>query len=226
MRSIVLLSGGLDSTVAMAAARQNSKIILALTFNYGQRAVEKEIEASRAIAQHYGVEHKVITLGFLKDITKTSLVNRDEEIPRLAKDVLDHLATTQESAARVWVPNRNGVFINIAAAFAESLECEEIIAGFNAEEGVTFPDNTPEYMAATTLALSYSTQHAVRIISPTVDLTKVELVKLGKKLQVPLHLIWSCYHGNTKMCGACESCQRLKRALAEVTIADAVSFAS
>lgn len=225
MKSVVLLSGGLDSTVALAAAFGETEVVLALTINYGQRAAVREIYAAEQISKHYGVRHQTLTLDFLREITKTALVNNNEPVPKLTADVLDNFDVTQRSASSVWVPNRNGVFINIAAAFCETLECSQIIVGFNAEEGTTFPDNTPEYMAAATHALSYSTQRGVKVSSPTVNLNKTQMVAIGKKLGVPFNLIWSCYHGDSVMCGQCESCQRLKRALRQTQMLDTVDFA-
>jgi 7-cyano-7-deazaguanine synthase len=118
------------------------------------------------------------------------------------------------SAAAVWVPNRNGVFINIAAAFAESLGCEAVVCGFNAEEGQTFPDNTAEYAQAATAALAYSTLSQVRVWSPTQDLTKVEIVALARRIGAPLQHVWSCYEPGPEPCGECESCLRFARAMA------------
>ena len=224
MKSIVLLSGGLDSTVALAAAMQSSPIFLALTFDYGQRAARKEVAAAAALASHYGLKHRIIPVDFLAEITTTSLINRAESVPELTIEKLDDKNITCETADKVWVPNRNGVFINIAAAFAEALGCGQIVVGFNAEEGTTFPDNTPAYMAAVSRALSYSTQNGVKVISPTVDLTKPALVSLGRQLNVPFHLIWSCYHGGEYMCGKCESCLRLKRALQREGLTKTVKF--
>jgi 7-cyano-7-deazaguanine synthase len=224
MESIMLLSGGLDSTVAMVAAMQDSIIKLALTFDYGQRAARREAEAAASVARHYEIEHRVMAVDFLKEITSTALVDHAKCVPILTLDRLDDERTTHKTADQVWVPNRNGLFINIAAAFADSLGYEQVVVGFNAEEGVTFPDNTPEYMAAASLALGYSTRNGVKVISPTVKLTKTEMVALGRQLHVPFQLIWSCYHGADLMCGECESCLRLKRALQQGGLAETVSF--
>lgn len=224
MKSVVLLSGGLDSTVAMAAAMQDSQITLALTFDYGQRAAEREAEAAASIARHYRLQHRVMEIDFIKEITNTSLVNKDMVVPTLTLDGLDDELITRETASQVWVPNRNGLFINIAAAFAESMGCGQVVVGFNAEEGTTFPDNTPEYMAAASSALAYSTQNGVIVVSPTVMITKPAMVALGRQLNIPFHLIWSCYHGAQRMCGECESCLRLKRAMQQDGLAHTVNF--
>lgn len=213
-KSVVLLSGGLDSTVALKKSVDISNVVLALTFDYGQRAASKEAAAAAKMSARYNVEHRLIELPWLKEITKTALVCTDEKIPELSKNELDGAGgKTTESAKNVWVPNRNGAFINIAASFAEALGAELIIAGFNMEEAATFPDNSPEFIEAINSSLGYSTLSKVKLVSPTSSLNKKEIVRLGMEIDAPLELIWSCYEGGDKMCGYCESCMRLKRAL-------------
>ncbi|HBC92344.1 MAG TPA: 7-cyano-7-deazaguanine synthase QueC [Pelotomaculum sp.] len=212
MKSVVLLSGGLDSTVSFAHALRESEVALCLTFNYGQRAANREKKAAAALAAHYRVEHLVIELPFLRDITSTALVRSDLDLPEPERAGLDDFAASTASAAAVWVPNRNGVFINIAAAFAESRQCGLVVTGFNREEAVTFPDNSPDFVAAAGHALSYSTLNKVKVVSYTQRLDKAEIIKLGLRLDVPFEHIWSCYKGYEKMCGSCESCRRFKRA--------------
>ncbi len=214
MRSISLLSGGLDSVVATTAAAREGPVVLALTFDYGQRAAPAEIRAARAVCGELGIRHRAIELPWLAEVTTTALVDRTAALPALSADELDDAAKTHASAAAVWVPNRNGVFISVAAAFAESLGCEAVVCGFNAEEGQTFPDNTPEFAAAATAALAYSTLSQVRVVSPTQSLTKVEIVALGRRLGAPLAHAWSCYEPGPEPCGRCESCLRSARAMA------------
>lgn len=211
MKSVVLLSGGLDSAVCLAYARLEGQVELAITFNYGQRAAEKEIKAASQLAEFYGINHRVIDLPWLAEITTTALV-KGEDLPEPSAEDLDNLEVSTNTAAAVWVPNRNGLFINIAACFAEAMDCHLLIAGFNREEAVTFPDNTPEFTQAATKALSYSTANGVKVISYTGRLDKSDIVALGNGLGLPWHLIWSCYRNEEKMCGRCESCQRLIRA--------------
>ncbi len=213
MRCLSLLSGGLDSVVATTIAAREHTVALALTCDSGQRAARPEIAAARAVSQALGVEHHALELPWLGAITKTALVNTKRDLPRLATDELDAREKTLGSAAAVWVPNRNGVLIGIAAAYAESLDCDTVVVGFNAEEGATFPDNTPEFAAAATAALAFSTMNHVRVWSPTQDLRKTEIVALGRRLGAPLEQVWSCYGPGPEPCRACESCLRLLRAM-------------
>ena len=108
-KSVILLSGGLDSLVCMGIAKEEYNISLALTFDYGQKSAEQEIEASKYICDYYNVEHKVIKLDWLKDITDNALTSPDKELP-------EGIDNPVESAKAVWIPNRNGLFLNIAAA--------------------------------------------------------------------------------------------------------------
>ena len=211
IKGIVLLSGGLDSTVSVASLIKDVKFELALTFDYGQKSVLKEVSASKRIAEYYGIEHKVIKLDWLGEITKTSLVSG--EIPKIDMRQLDNISVTQESCKDVWVPNRNGLFINIAASFADSMDGACIVIGANKEEAATFSDNSKQFIENINLSLEKSTAGEVKTVAPLIDLNKEEIVHRAIELDVPLKLINSCYTDSQKHCGKCESCNRLKRAL-------------
>jgi 7-cyano-7-deazaguanine synthase len=214
MTAVALLSGGLDSTVAAALAQREHRLRVAITADYGQRAAVREIAAARRIANVLGCEHRVIELPFLAAVTRTALVARDRELPALAADQLDEVAgAAAESMRAVWVPNRNGLLLAAAAAIAEGLDATVVIVGFNREEAATFPDNGADFLAATTAALRFSTANGVRVESPTVELDKREVVAEGIRIGAPLPYVWSCYRGQERHCGRCESCLRLFRAL-------------
>lgn len=218
MRALTLLSSGLDSVVATWAARRDHDIVAALTFDYGQQARVREIDAAGRIADLLGCRHIVVELPWLAALGGSALTEASAEIPSLPADQLDDAEAAVETAQAVWVPNRNGVFVNIAAAYAEVLEVGAIICGFNAEEGATFPDNTPEFMDAADRFFALSTMCRPRLLSPTVTLTKPQIVQLGLELGAPLEHVWSCYRGEEEPCWRCESCQRLKRALSAVGV--------
>jgi len=215
MKAITLLSSGLDSVAALSIAAESLEIEMAITFDYGQRAGQREIEYSQKVCEHYGIEHRVIKLDWLAGITNTSLVNRGEDVPSLSFEDIDEAAPasiTEASAKAVWVPNRNGVMLNIAGSFAESRGCDYLIVGFNGEEAVTFPDNSMSYVEAMDNAFSYSTQNGVRVLAPLIKLGKTEIVRKALEVKSPLEYSWSCYHGGESPCGECESCVRRARA--------------
>jgi 7-cyano-7-deazaguanine synthase len=215
---IVLLSGGLDSTVNLFAAAANGTVKLALTFDYGQRAAESEIRQARILCEHLDIDHHVVELRWLQQITRTSLVNRSAVVPTGDDVSIHNLEKSQASAKAVWVPNRNGVMLNIAASFAESLNADYVVPGFNKEEAVTFPDNTPEFMQALDASFSFSTASHVRVKCFTENLNKTEIVRLGFELGVPFELVWPCYFNGNELCGQCESCKRYSNAFAQLNL--------
>ncbi len=219
-KAIVLLSAGLDSTVNLFQAHQEREIILALTFIYGQKAALKEIEKARLLCKRLDVPHRVLELAWMRDFTFTSLLNDKVSIPQAEEVNIHSLAQSQKTAQKVWVPNRNGIFLNIAAGYAEGLGAHQVVVGFNQEEGATFPDNTPEFLTSLTQSLSFSTATQVEVVCYTTDKNKTEIVQMGQLLGVPFQDLWPCYLGDEKWCGVCESCQRYFRALKEAQIAN------
>jgi 7-cyano-7-deazaguanine synthase len=210
MPAIVLLSGGLDSAVNLKQAADQSGVALALTFDYGQRAAPREAAAASLMCQQLGLRHRLLQLPWLAELLPST------PVPHITAAQLGHPSISPDDTARaVWVPNRNGVFVNIAAAFAESLAADTIVAGFNAEEAATFPDNSSHFVSAVNAALLLSVRLPVQLHSFTQDLAKADIVRLGRRINAPLDLLWSCYHGGPDHCWRCESCARLERALRE-----------
>jgi len=212
--AIVLLSGGLDSAVNLKRALDDVGVTLALTFDYGQRAAAREAAAAHLMCRLLGVRHRLIPLPWLTEICATALVSPQAAVPQVTAAELDKASVTSgETARAVWVPNRNGLFVNIAAAFAESLGAEVVVAGLNAEEAAAFPDNSPAFAAAANTCLQFSTRTAVGLVSYTQSMTKTQIVRLGRDIGAPIHCTWSCYLGGEEHCGRCESCARLERGL-------------
>lgn len=211
-KSVILLSGGLDSLVSLALSKDAYNVELAITFDYGQKASERELKSSKEIAKFYNIKHEIITLDWLKNISKSTLTT-NADIPILNNKELDNKSITEKSAQSVWVPNRNGLFINIAACYADAHDYTNIIIGANKEEGATFKDNSLEFIQAVNTSLKYSVSNNVEVTAPLITMNKTEIVKSGLELNAPFKLVYSCYLNNEKHCGRCESCLRLKRAL-------------
>jgi len=215
-KAISVLSGGLDCTVATCVFDEEYEIH-AITFDYGQKAVKQEINASKRICEKMGWMHEVIDLPWLSKISTSSL-NTDADIPELGEDDLDDLDKSSETASNVWVPARNTVFTSIALSYAESIGAEIIIVGWNGEEGTTFPDNSKQYMEKFNELIDVGSPDKIRIEAPAIDLNKEEIVELGIKVGAPMELSYSCYKGDDKPCGVCESCVRRKRAFKKLNI--------
>lgn len=188
--SIILLSGGLDSYVSLAFALQNSNVALGIVFDYGQKVFEEEYEAASKIAKLYNLKLEVIKLDFLKNLL---IENSD------------------------WVPNRNGLFLNIAACYADKYGYDEIIIGANKEEAEKFSDNKQEFIALADSFFEYSTNAHPKVFAPLKNMTKVDIINKGLELGIDFSLIKSCYNKKSetglKHCGTCASCLYLKGAL-------------
>ena len=213
-RAVVLLSSGLDSTVNLVLALRECDVVLTLTFDYGQRSAGQESSRAALIAERIGVRHERIELPWFRRFTQTALVNTGHQVPVSESVQIDDAQASQRSAKAVWVPNRNGIFLNIAAGFAEGMGAEVVVPGFNIEEAQTFPDNSQDFLDATTGAFSYSTGNRVKARCFTTELDKTAIVRVGRELGAPFDLVWPCYLGGDVPCGACESCQRFARAFA------------
>lgn len=212
MKSVVLLSGGMDSTYNLYRAFNEGSVLLALTFNYGQRAARKEIEKARELTHKMRIPHHILELPFFKEWGGSSLIDTHKTVPVADQVKIDDHVQSQKTAKSVWVPNRNGIFLNIAAGYAESLGADVVVPGFNREEAATFPDNSSDFVKASTQSLFFSTSNQVRVKCWSQDLNKTEIVQDGTKWGVDWSLIWPCYFMEDIWCGECESCLRSKRA--------------
>ena len=219
-QAVALVSGGLDSTVALALAGESCTIPLGLFFDYGQRAAAREFESAGAVAIHYGMSLERIELPWLGRNSSSALIDGGGDIPDAGPQELDDGSL----AAAVWIENRNGIFVNIAASFAASRECSMVVVGFNAEEASSFPDNSERFIDALNRALLDGTSNGVRVLCPTIGMSKREIVREGLRLGVPWHMIWSCYRGEDEMCGRCESCSRLRRAVEGTGVLGSLRF--
>jgi 7-cyano-7-deazaguanine synthase len=177
-----------------------------LFIDYGQIAAEREKQAAREQCEFYSVKLETVELPWYRALLPPVL-RRGNDVAKLP----ERLAASDDAA--VWAPNRNGLLVAVAAAFAEAKGVSEIVAGFNAEEAATFPDNSPEFIAAYNELLKLSTSNAVKLESYTAHIDKKAIVKRALELDAPLGMVYSCYSVGPKMCGRCVSCSRLKAAL-------------
>lgn len=209
LRSIVLVSGGLDSLVSLARAVTERDVRAVMFIDYGQRARESERVSSMSAANYYGLPFLDVDLRWLESLSPAGM--------RASRaGAADALSTLDE----VWIPNRNGLFVNTAAAYAESYRCDTVVTGFNREEAVEFPDNSRDYVDRVNAALALSTRNNVRVESFTIDLDKRAIIRLGIELKAPLSIVWSCYKSGARMCGRCASCARLRGAIDSLPLSE------
>jgi 7-cyano-7-deazaguanine synthase len=211
LRSVVLLSGGLDSVVNLKCAVDRGSIEVAITFDYGQAAARDEIRAAQECTAVLDVRHSVVALGDYWGLLPEAMRGAGKT-PSYGGGPGDDRDRMLREA---WIPNRNGVFVNIAAAFAEGSGAEAVVIGLNREEAEVFPDNSERFLDRLNDALAVSTLSGVRVVSFTTRLSKAEIVRMGIENGAPLEAIYSCYRPSDagRMCGECQSCVRLKQAL-------------
>ena len=198
-QAIVLLSGGLDSYIALDIASKSYHVVMALNFDYGQKAYKEESKASKKIAEKYNLKFLSIKLPYLKEICDNSLTN-------INKNDFDNFE-------EVWIPNRNGLFLNIAAVYCDKLKIDKIIIGLNKQEAQNFSDNSIEFIDSLNNCFTYSTQNHTEIFAPCSNMTKVDIINYAIDNNLGLDIIKSCYNGkkysNKKHCLKCMSCKLL-----------------
>jgi 7-cyano-7-deazaguanine synthase len=200
MISIVLASGGMDSCVTTAIAARESNLAM-LHVSYGQLTEAREAMAFTAIANHYGVERRLMTsIAYLTQIGGSSLTDRSIEVSQA--DLESREIPTS------YVPFRNTHLLSIATSWAEVIGAQRIYIGAVAEDGSGYPDCRPEYYEAFARLIEVGTRPEtnIEVVTPIISLRKSEIVRLGVELEAPLHLTWSCYRSSHLACGTCDSC--------------------
>jgi 7-cyano-7-deazaguanine synthase len=203
-RTLVLLSGGLDSYGTAAELRAADMLGAALWADYGQRAAGGERNAAELQAAKLDVPLRFTKLDIYTDLPNTG-------------GLIDGELADDADTRRLWVPGRNAVLFSVGAAVAESLGMANVALGLNAEEAADFPDNSTSFLAAADRFLFLATAGRVQAVSPTVHWSKREIVGRLLDLGLPLDPVYSCYRppdARGRMCGRCPSCRRLREALA------------
>jgi 7-cyano-7-deazaguanine synthase len=206
-RAVILLSGGLDSATVLAQAIQSGFDCYAMSFNYSQRHCI-ELEAAKQIAIDMGaIEHKIIKLD-LSQIGGSALTDLSISVPT------DEATISQADIPVTYVPARNTIFLSIALGWAEVLEAQHIFVGVNAVDYSGYPDCRPEYIDAFEKMANLATrsgveQHTLKIETPLIDLSKAEIIQLGRSLNVDYAKTISCYQADDdgKACAVCDSCR-------------------
>jgi 7-cyano-7-deazaguanine synthase len=204
-KAIVSLSGGLDSTTCLAWAINKGYQCYGVTFDYGQRHI-KEIKAAKSVANFYGISVVEIKLNF-PWLKVSSLVDKNKKIPDIKYEEI-----ISGNIPSTYVPARNLVFTSICASYADSVNADFIVLGPNAIDYSGYPDCRPNFYKVLNDALNLGTKKGnskdkIKILTPIINLSKKDIVKLAFKLKAPVHLTWSCYKGGKKPCGVCDSCK-------------------
>jgi 7-cyano-7-deazaguanine synthase len=221
--AVVLLSGGLDSSVLLhhVARGLGHAPVYALSYDYGQRH-SKELDCARFQAEAAGVaEHRIVDISFMGEIVKDAsvLVTGGADVPDFSdipQDFLDQPPT--------YVPNRNMMLLSVAVAYAESRGVGDVFYGAQALDEYGYWDCTADFVERMNAVLALNRRSPVAIHAPFVTKKKVESVRLGMELGVDLSRTWSCYRGGEKACGTCPTCVERLAAFEAAGVEDPVPY--
>jgi len=223
--AVALVSGGLDSMVSAALAREAGQRVLALSFDYNQRH-RIELDAARRVASALGAERHIVLPMDLSAFGGSALT-ADIDVPK------DGVGTEDGGGIPVtYVPARNTIFLSLALGWAEAAGARDIYIGVNALDYSGYPDCRPEFIAAFEGLAELATKAGVegepfRIQAPLQMMTKADIVREGTRLGLDLGLSWSCYDPTPagEHCGECDSCRLRSRGFDEAGIADPTRYA-
>jgi 7-cyano-7-deazaguanine synthase len=225
-KAVVLLSGGMDSCVCAAIARERHGAgnIALLHAGYGQRTERRERRAFDDIAEFYGVrERLVVQLDHFRSIGGSALTDTKIAVP---ENELGAKAPHGNSIPVTYVPFRNAHFLSVAVSWGEAIGAGAIYIGAVAEDSSGYPDCRPEYYRVFQELIRVGTRPEthIEIVTPVITLKKSEIIRKGIELRAPLHLTWSCYQNEEAACGACDSCLLRLRAFAEAGVPDPIPY--
>ena len=215
---VVLFSGGMDSTAALAWSAERGPVAAALSVNYGQRH-SVEIERAKEIAALYNVPHLVLDMtswGSL--LSGSALTDSSVEVPD------GHYA--EDNMAVTVVPNRNATMLMAAVGVAESLGAQSVVTAVHAGDHTVYADCRPEFITSAAQTALQGTDGRVTIEAPFVHLSKADIAKVGSKLNAPFHLSWSCYKGGETQCGTCGTCVERIEAFELANVTDPTEYLS
>jgi 7-cyano-7-deazaguanine synthase len=226
-KAVVLLSGGMDSCVCIAIAREQhgARNIALLHASYGQRTETRERRAFEEIADYYGVNNRlVVQLEHFRAMGGSALTDHQIAVPENASGA----ASVGTGIPVTYVPFRNAHFLSVGVSWAEAIGAGAIYIGAVAEDSSGYPDCRPEYYKVFQELIRVGTrpETQIEIFTPVIHLKKSEIIRQGVQLAAPLHLTWSCYQGEVAACGTCDSCFLRLRAFAEAGLDDPVVYRS
>jgi len=227
-KAVVLLSGGMDSCVSTAIARQTHDLAL-LHASYGQRTARRERRAFDEIADFFGVNERLVAeLNYFPAIGASALTDSRIAVPEGDfSDANPAQSVLHSSEIPVtYVPFRNAHFLSVAVSWAEAIGANAVYIGAVAEDSSGYPDCRPEYYRVFQELVQVGTRPEthIEIATPVISMRKSEIIRRGIALDAPLHLTWSCYQGEDVACGVCDSCLLRLSAFRQAGVTDPIAY--
>ncbi|MFC7339264.1 7-cyano-7-deazaguanine synthase QueC [Haloferula chungangensis] len=216
MKTVVLLSGGMDSVTAFYEVAREHEIVAALSFDYGSKHNANEIPFAKLHAERAGIPFQVIKLDFINELFASDLLTSGGEIPD------GHYA--EENMIRTVVPFRNGIMLSVACGFAESLEAEALAIAAHSGDHAIYPDCREPFMQAMATAMKEGTYARIELLRPFIAMDKTAIAKRGHELGIDFAETWSCYKGGSTHCGTCGTCVERREAFQLAGITDPTSY--
>ena len=204
MKVLVVLSGGMDSSTAVAWAQLEHQVVGAVNFQYGSKHNAREFLAAARVTDFYKIPLKYIDLEFIGENFKSDLLRSGGDVPE------GHYA--DESMKRTVVPFRNGIMLAIAAGLAESMGAEAVVLGNHFGDHAIYPDCRADFAAHMAKAIELGTYAEIKLLCPFQSVDKTEIARAGAAMGVPFNLTYTCYKGGEKHCGKCGSCTERREA--------------
>lgn len=217
-KSIVLLSGGLDSSVTLSVASMASNPCL-LHVNYGQLTEKRELKSFNDLKKHFKIKESLtVDVDYFRQIGHSALTDKKIKVPT-GKITSNKIPVT-------YVPFRNANLLSIAVSWAEAINATSIYIGAVEEDSSGYPDCRKEFFKSFQDTINKGTKPdtKIKIITPLINLSKAQIVRKGSKLQTPFHLTWSCYKSETKACGVCDSCMLRLKGFKEAKAKDPIAY--
>lgn len=217
-KTLVLLSGGIDSVTLLHAVVTESETVVAVSFDYGSKHNASELPMAAWQCGQLGIEHTVIPLSFMADHFRSALLKAGGDIPE------GHYQ--EASMKQTVVPFRNGIMLAVAAGFAESIQASGLAIAAHAGDHAIYPDCRDTFMRPMGEAITAGTYAGITLERPFIHKSKAEIVAIGAGLGVDYSQTWSCYKGGEWHCGKCGTCVERREAFIRAGVADPTSYES
>lgn len=216
MKVCVLLSGGMDSVTAFYEVLQQHKVVKCVSFDYGSKHNHREIPFARLHAERHGIDHNVISLGFMNELFDSDLLHSGGEIPE------GHYA--EENMKKTVVPFRNGIMLAIATGLAESVGAQGLVIAAHSGDHAIYPDCREPFMSGMAQAMREGTYAQIELLRPFISMDKTAIAKRGAELGIDYAETWSCYKGHEIHCGVCGTCVERREAFLLAGIDDPTTY--